>query len=345
MTTTNRIESNVIRVAYRVVTPMFLGGAAQQPELRMASFKGVLRFWWRALAWGEILERAGGNERTALQRLRIEEAQLFGSREKGQSAVLIRLNWTDALPASQTEVIDWPPNRPPVGSTYLGYGITQSGRPGTPDYKPHRHGLPNGTVFEVSCVVSPMMPEPRRVQVRHDIERALWGIGLFAGLGSRSRRGFGSIALDKWGGKDCTVQSVDELEQSMRIIVPDASRKAELPPFTAFSRFSRVAFLGPGSDVRNLHHELGQRYVDYRGQKGQLRGKRKMPFGLPLKGVDENTRRASPILMHLHPVGEQFVAAVLYMPSFFHRDVPEGGRPDFFNVVLDWMEQLHGVPI
>ena len=47
-----KLEQNLIRATYRIVTPMFCGGAEQQAEFRLASFKGVLRFWWRALMWG-----------------------------------------------------------------------------------------------------------------------------------------------------------------------------------------------------------------------------------------------------------------------------------------------------
>lgn len=33
----------------KIITPMFLAGAdGQTPELRAASIKGALRFWWRA---------------------------------------------------------------------------------------------------------------------------------------------------------------------------------------------------------------------------------------------------------------------------------------------------------
>ena len=46
--TTDRIEKNLIRATYRITTPMFCGGAEQQAEFRLPSFKGVLRFWWRA---------------------------------------------------------------------------------------------------------------------------------------------------------------------------------------------------------------------------------------------------------------------------------------------------------
>ena len=44
-----------IEATFKVVTPMFMSGADQsQAELRTASIKGALRFWWRALAWERL---------------------------------------------------------------------------------------------------------------------------------------------------------------------------------------------------------------------------------------------------------------------------------------------------
>jgi len=40
---------------FRIVTPLFMSGSERsQAELREASIKGVLRFWWRALALGRL---------------------------------------------------------------------------------------------------------------------------------------------------------------------------------------------------------------------------------------------------------------------------------------------------
>ena len=44
-----------INARYLVTTPLFGRGADDdRPELRLPSFKGVLRFWWRALAWSRL---------------------------------------------------------------------------------------------------------------------------------------------------------------------------------------------------------------------------------------------------------------------------------------------------
>lgn len=68
-----------IKFECRSVTPMFMYGAdGSTPELRPASIKGVLRFWWRAIH---------GN--LSLDELRNKEGEIFGSTE-GRSKVVIQ---------------------------------------------------------------------------------------------------------------------------------------------------------------------------------------------------------------------------------------------------------------
>lgn len=70
----------VVSAAFRVVTPLFLGGAepTKHCELRPASIKGALVFWWRVL-----------RPDLPLAKLRGEEEALFGSSEGGQSRWLL----------------------------------------------------------------------------------------------------------------------------------------------------------------------------------------------------------------------------------------------------------------
>ncbi|MBK6900382.1 MAG: type III-B CRISPR module RAMP protein Cmr1 [bacterium] len=65
---------------FRIITPMFIGGANQDPEdgIRPPSVKGMLRFWWRALNWWRFLD-AAKNDVVALREMHKEEARLFGS--------------------------------------------------------------------------------------------------------------------------------------------------------------------------------------------------------------------------------------------------------------------------
>lgn len=80
----------MLTATFAVTTPLFLGGADLQngrPELRPPSIKGVLRFWWRALAWS----RHDGD----LSKIHSAEAELFGAagdaKTGGQASFLLRM--------------------------------------------------------------------------------------------------------------------------------------------------------------------------------------------------------------------------------------------------------------
>jgi len=65
----------------RIVTPLFMGGASQQPELRTQSINGVLRWWFR-VAGGSLEDEkrifgwAGETSNQGLVRIRIEKEQI-----------------------------------------------------------------------------------------------------------------------------------------------------------------------------------------------------------------------------------------------------------------------------
>lgn len=73
------------RIEYEVevVTPMFLGGAdGKSAELRTASIKGMLRFWWRALYGGDDIKK-----------MKRDESKCFGSANEkyGKSRCILNL--------------------------------------------------------------------------------------------------------------------------------------------------------------------------------------------------------------------------------------------------------------
>ena len=130
-----------IEVTYRVVTPLFCSGADSDcAELRLSSFKGVLRFWWRALAWS----RCGAD----LETIRCQEDALFGSAGGGQSRVSMRLapdyfsalqqrdsrarqsrpgSSTDPSRLSKGDVLKVPGHGVVGdGARYLGYGVMKA---------------------------------------------------------------------------------------------------------------------------------------------------------------------------------------------------------------------------
>lgn len=71
-------QPQFIRAVFHINTPTFVAGANQQEvEFTQTAFKGVLRFWWRALNWSKI-RLANPDKATALKTLHEQEAELFG---------------------------------------------------------------------------------------------------------------------------------------------------------------------------------------------------------------------------------------------------------------------------
>ena len=69
--TNKQSDNNKITLSFRTLTPMFLAGAdGKNPELRIPSVKGVLRYWWRAL-----------NGHLQLSTVQKREGLIFGSQE------------------------------------------------------------------------------------------------------------------------------------------------------------------------------------------------------------------------------------------------------------------------
>lgn len=169
-----------LSIDLRLLTPAFLGGAGPGAELRAPSIKGTLRFWYRAID----------------PAFKKHEARLFGGTTGtgvGQSAVLLRV---DAEPFN---AIHWDRQRiQPLsegqgkfarnGLIYLGFPLQL---PGNLD----RTAVPADTRFTLRVVVP---RPPKDARDRRAILAALWMFALCGSLGMRSRRGFGSLALENW---------------------------------------------------------------------------------------------------------------------------------------------------
>lgn len=159
---------------FKIVTPMFIGGADQSPSdgIRPPSVKGALRFWWRALNWGKFREAPGADDAAALRALHEEEVRLFGgsAEQGGQGCFLLTVRHEVISPIYAEE--------PSPGKAYLaGMGLGD------------RTVLPTGKDFVIFIRFRPGT-NPAIIQDMGDVLRIL---GLVGGLGSRSRRGFGSI--------------------------------------------------------------------------------------------------------------------------------------------------------
>jgi CRISPR-associated protein Cmr1 len=210
-----------ITVTLRVITPLFLSGSnrvcgsnrVRPAEFRLASLKGALRFWFRAANYKNF----------AL------EQRLFGSTEIGLGCFMMR-----AKPLVQNTKDDF-------GAPYLlGQGLYKMKK------GPSRCYIEPGKNIEIVFLFNSAACD-------NAIQKVLETIFLFThlgGLGARSRRGLGSLIVDKQEGDfdneilkpaNSTASFIEKLSTIVSAKIKEDT--SNIPDYTAFSRKSRILVL------------------------------------------------------------------------------------------------------
>ncbi len=177
-----------------VLTPMFGGGVeidgSRKPcdpitLIRGASIRGQLRFWWRAV-----------NPRgcTAVKELRVAEAEVFGTAASGkakQAGVATRA-LSVCVPqqparAEDVQVFEEGSKRIKRGLEGVAYGAFP--------LRDTESANVHGVLHQIRDPFSLELDFPASSQ--RDIDAALWAWLNFGGLGGRTRRGFGAVALKR----------------------------------------------------------------------------------------------------------------------------------------------------
>ncbi|MGP6188504.1 MAG: type III-B CRISPR module RAMP protein Cmr1 [Vulcanimicrobiaceae bacterium] len=312
-----------ISATFRIVTPMFIAGADQKgAELRVASMKGVLRFWWRALEWPQLVSF---EPRKQLGELKRREAELFGGAGKAQGQSKIRLRLVDAQVASPEaeRAAKWPPAS---WENYTGYGLKDGARA----------CLPGGGIFRLEL-------SARR---RDDLERALPALevlGLCGGLGARSRNGWGSLTLTKIEGVSGweVASTANEIKARLKAFIQSSLVTAQ-PPYTGASSLAQIGVGKSHKNPNEAHRALGTQYRDFvhptRGAgsrplavlPGVSPKEARKQFGLPRQGLSTD-RRAKPLFIHVHQAAEDAPAfpVAVYLPGDWGQGeeaIPYAGR-------------------
>lgn len=268
-----------LQATYRIVTPMFLGGAEPEKyaELREPSIKAALRFWWRTIKWAQIRTSLTDNK-LALAELHKQEAALFGSAGGGQSQVLLSIK----RPVKTSEVKKGAvfskvvrPDRP--GSRYLGYGVMEA-------FDSSRKGTNAGQLIRpcIDCGAEFTLEIRAHNAIGQEVIDALKLLGLLGGLGSRARKGYGSLTLVRLEGCGITYQvPIDArgyiaqvkclLKHNLKLI--DRSPFHQIP-FSAFSNQSRIYLLLERNDPLTVLDDYGCQMQRYRswGKDGKVNG-------------------------------------------------------------------------
>ncbi len=390
----------------QTITPMFLAGAEQkkvkvppprQPfrgweapskmddyswqsraELRVPSFRGLLRYWQRAVV--------GGLAKTNTERLKqgIEaETKVFGMTDKG-SIVHIRVSMPSEGPADFTEKISekvdgqWRA----TGKGYLLWSMSDSGRPREENwtarringegretkYKPPRQYYDIGTSFSITLSVRGQNDEGKKALKQ--ATAAMWLLTQLGGVGSRSRRCAGSLAVTRIEGNTTNLSFVEAansvklqntLGQGIQEIrglwatqltkLGDASVSTQLEDASfdilSFPDACRIWILQqdegrPWDNAKDVMSTLGESLQSYRNS---LSLRERTIFGLPLiiRGLQdrelkkelEERRRASPLLLKVTKLqGEHYVGiAVLFKTN------SEGVSMSDYALIEKWVAQ------
>ena len=173
----------IIEATYIINTPMFLGSSNNEiAEIRPPSFKGVLRFWFRALALSEL-----NGDMYEVERL---ESAIFGTTkgERQQKAL-----YSIKIEKNNIQSKGIGTNEGRQGIVYLGYGLIDK------KLKYNRNFIESNNKIKITLIknfgIKVNISDADFETSMGLLVNALKCIGIFGGLGSRVRRGFGSLTL------------------------------------------------------------------------------------------------------------------------------------------------------
>jgi len=308
-----------VRLNLEAVTPMFLGGADQQPDLRPASIRGALRYWLRAALGGVI----GDNYIDELRRL---EAAVFGEIERG-SAVRVRLSQPTFTAANEFLL-------------------------------PHKSqgqakAVPVEQDFTLTLYLRPLA-DLRALEMA-TWSALLWVT--LGGIGRRSRRGAGSLQIKKWSSEpenllpqdlsDCLTAAtttpadkqalanhiadlLDKAYSAFTLFAPTTSPRfsGSLPTFSILLPDTRVVvWTPPSTDLNDYKTVLTPLMNKMSSLKASLGNDFDDAFG----GI--KPRRASPLHATVHRLEKEWALTLTY----FRAKIREGvnGNPAEVTKFLD----------
>lgn len=155
-----------LKIKCKTITPLFMIGAdGKTPELRPSEFKGMMRWWWRAI-------KAEDN----IDNLRKEETEIFGGtgEKEGKSKVKIKiLSYLE-----NSDIIDYQP---------------------LPHHQrnncPIDHSAKCNKAFSLKAIRVNKLLDFEFIFTCNEVENLIYLMFILGGFGKRARRGFGSLQI------------------------------------------------------------------------------------------------------------------------------------------------------
>ena len=301
-----------------LITPAFLAGAKQRAEdceLRPATLRGLLRWWWRtmhagfvdvptlraleAAVWGDV--ESGGAVRLTVERTSDWQPEPY---EKASKA-----NMTPAEKQSSAGIPGCEPRKTTQGLWYQSFGMDEVSH----GERRRRLFVPPGAKWFVSLVARrtyfpPDGVPPKSRPIPADLvltqaKAALWLLCHFGGVGSKARKGFGSFADPGSMSLGECVRAAEDFRLASGLlkrpeqVAESSALGAMLPPLEIPTpwRDSWFALDQLGFSAQ----AFAQRYK-HRAEKKALGLPRRI--GAPIQGPfvsEKGDRHASPVHYHL----------------------------------------------
>jgi CRISPR-associated protein Cmr1 len=284
------------KITLYTITPMFMTGAdGQTPELRTSEFKGMMRFWWRAI-------KADDN----IDELRKKEAEIFGGTEnEGKSKVKIKIY---PQPSNQFLGENLRNEFGLEGIRYLLYPC-QEKKYIKPNFQFNIELLSYDENFHKNALAS------------------LWTSIYLGGFGTRARRGAGNIAVEKINGNTFDLDFIPKGETSENFynwiktnlnkcfnIINNDGKDIHKNFCTKYSNlsFSRIIISNQTSpNWQSALNDIGKIYSEFRrNHRSEIFDTAVFGFpivhkGITVKGNKEN-RRSSPIIFKIIKIENNF---------------------------------------
>lgn len=326
----------------KILTPLYMFGADQEElEIRTASFKGILRFWWRALKCCDDHVK-----------LKAMEEKIFGgtSEEAGKSKVSISIN------ANRMNILQdlrrdynlkWNFNSSKrclegrdKGIGYLFYSMIQN-NPKKGIY-PKKYFKPDET-FRVS-----LYSRKDEFALKNAVV-AFWCAVNLGGFGSRSRRGAGSLDVYRVTGDtyglDFMAKGCKNRAELIQWIIKNTKKAAQIigPVDTkcrGYSNISSASFIISNKGYQTWYEalsDIGGIYADFRYEhKDDIQSG---VFGFPIMHTNKKTvqaklngkdikRRSSPLSFKVIRCGHRYYWMALRFAGDF---LPRGAKLTWSN--------------
>ncbi len=258
-----------LRFEFEVVTPMFIGGASPngEAEIRPPSIKGLLRWWFRALGgskkWEARLFGATGIESSESKPHPTSGRDRVRRKEASKSRVHIRV-----ISGQSFRVKKAKEERFSGELGYLGYGPIGWDKEARVMVN-QRPFIEPGSTFSLQVGMLNL-----RQKDYYALLLSIWAFANFGGIGSRSRRGWGSVRIIEAPEKGYLRWTFESSKEFYRYL-PRFFNKIQtifdsLPEFPEYPEFSQKSRIVVGKELTN-HEEtlsnIGEIMIDFRKRK------------------------------------------------------------------------------